>query len=62
MKAGPSLHVARGDVGVDIDAARRAAAEFLSALGIDVDRDDLRETRPGWPAPTPSCSAPSRYG
>src|ERR1700687_6227967 len=42
--AGPSLHVARRSAGVDIDAARRAAADFLAALGIDVDREDLRET------------------
>jgi GTP cyclohydrolase IA len=42
--AGPSLHVARGSAGVDIDAARQAAADFLAALGIDVDREDLRET------------------
>ena len=44
MTAEPALHIARGNTGMDIDAARRAAAEFLSALGIDVDRDDLRET------------------
>ncbi len=42
--AGPSLHVARGSAGVDIDAARQAAADFLFALGINVDREDLRET------------------
>ena len=42
--AGPSLHVARGSADVDIDAARQAAADFLAALGIDVDRGDLRET------------------
>ena len=29
---------------VDIDAAERAAADFLAALGIDVDSEDLRET------------------
>src|SRR5690349_20385639 len=53
MTAGPSLHVARDpdshlardpDGEVDIDAARRAAADFLAALGIDVDSEDLRET------------------
>ena len=44
MTAGPSLHVAHDAGGVDIDAARRAAADFLAALGIDVDREDLRET------------------
>jgi GTP cyclohydrolase I len=53
VTAGPSLHVAREpdshvgrdhDGEVDIDAARRAAADFLAALGIDVDSEDLRET------------------
>jgi GTP cyclohydrolase I len=36
--------VARAIAGVDIDAARRAAADFLAALGIDVDREEMRET------------------
>jgi len=36
--------VARNGGGVDMDAARRAAADFLSALGIEIDREDLRET------------------
>src|SRR5712691_11927008 len=40
--ASPPLHIARE--GVDLDAARRAAADFLSALGIDVDREELRDT------------------
>ena len=53
MTAGPSLHVAREpdshlarnpDGEVDIDAAQRAAADFLAALGIDLDREELRET------------------
>src|SRR6266480_4609922 len=44
MTAGPSLHIARDDTGVDVEAAERAAADFLSALGIDVDHEDLRET------------------
>ena len=44
MTAGPFLHVARNNTGVDVDAAERAAADFLAALGIDVDREDLRET------------------
>ena len=44
MTAGPFLHVARDNTGVDVDAAERAAADFLAALGIDVDREDLRET------------------
>jgi len=44
MTAEPSLHIARDNTGVDIDAAERAAASFLAALGIDVDHEDLRET------------------
>src|SRR2546429_1333274 len=44
MTAGPSLHVARDSTGVDIDAAERAAASFLAALGIDVEHEDLQET------------------
>jgi len=43
-RAGAPLHVARNGGGVDMDAARRAAADFLSALGIEIDREDLRET------------------
>ncbi len=39
----PSLHIAREVPGVDLDAARRAAADFLGALGVDVDREDLRD-------------------
>jgi hypothetical protein len=35
---------ARTIAGVDIGAARRAAADFLSALGIDVDPEERRET------------------
>src|SRR4029077_14071889 len=44
MTAGPSQHIARDDTGVDVKAAERAAAEFLLALGIDVDREDMQET------------------
>ena len=44
MTAAPALHIARDSAGVDIDGARRAAADFLSALGIDVDREEMRET------------------
>ena len=44
MTAGPSLHIARDNTGVDVEAAERAAADFLAALGIDVDHEDLRET------------------
>jgi GTP cyclohydrolase IA len=44
MTAEPVLHIARDSAGVDIDAASRAAADFLSALGIDLDREEMRET------------------
>ena len=44
MTPGHSLHLAQDSGAVDVDAARRAAADFLSALGIDLDREDLRET------------------
>ena len=44
MTAGPSLHIARDNTGVDVEAAERAAADFLAALGIDVDHEDLRAT------------------
>jgi GTP cyclohydrolase I len=44
MTAEPTLHIARHPTDVDVDAASRAAADFLAALGIDVDREDLRET------------------
>jgi GTP cyclohydrolase IA len=44
MMAEPVLHIAGDSAGVDIDAASRAAANFLSALGIDVDREEMRET------------------
>jgi GTP cyclohydrolase IA len=40
----PVLRIAGGRAGVDLDAAQRAAADFLAALGVDVDRDGLRET------------------
>ena len=42
--ADSAVLVARVIAGVDIDAARRAAADFLAALGIDVDREEMRET------------------
>ena len=44
MTPGHSLHLAQDSGAVDVEAARRAAADFLSALGIDLDREDLRET------------------
>jgi GTP cyclohydrolase I len=42
--ADSAVLVARTIADVDIDAARRAAADFLSALGIAVDQEDLRNT------------------
>src|ERR1700722_18792901 len=42
--ARPDLRIATGTRGVDLVAAERAAAEFLSALGIELDRTELRET------------------
>jgi len=42
--ADSAVLVARAIADVDIDAARRAAADFLAALGIDVDREEMRET------------------
>jgi GTP cyclohydrolase IA len=38
------VQVAAGERGVDLAAAQRAAGDFLAALGIDVDREQLRET------------------
>ena len=38
------LRIASGQAGVNLDAAERAAADFLAALGIDHDREGLRET------------------
>ncbi len=40
----PALRIAPDQARVDLDAAQRAAADFLAALGIDVDQDGLRET------------------
>ena len=57
MTAGPFLHIARDEGGVDVVAAERAAAGFLSALGIDVDHEDLRDT-PGRMARAPGREAP----
>jgi GTP cyclohydrolase I len=39
-----ALRVTGDDADIDLDAAQRAAADFLAALGIDLDREDLRET------------------
>src|SRR5579864_5030270 len=43
-RAHPALHIAREAPGVDLDAAERAAGDFLKALGVGVDSEDLRET------------------
>ena|SRR5260370_790071 len=40
-RTGPALRVARDGAGVDLDAAARAAADFLSALGVAIDSEDL---------------------
>jgi GTP cyclohydrolase I len=39
-----ALPIARDGAGVDLEAARRAAADFLSALGVAIDQEDLRDT------------------
>jgi GTP cyclohydrolase IA len=44
VRAGSSLRAARDGAGVDFEAAERAAADFLSALGIAIDTEDLRDT------------------
>jgi GTP cyclohydrolase I len=41
---GPALRVTRDSAVVDIEAARKAAADFLAALGIAIDSEDLRDT------------------
>ena len=43
-RAHPMLHIAPEAPGVDLDAAERAAADFLKALGVEVDSEDLKET------------------
>jgi GTP cyclohydrolase IA len=39
-----ALPIARDGAGVDLEAACRAAADFLSALGVAIDQEDLRDT------------------
>ena len=39
-----ALHIAQDGGRVDLEAARRAAADFLAALGVAIDTDDLRDT------------------
>ena len=46
MTAGPSLHIAPDNTGVDVEAAERAAADFLSALGIDARAATLAQSAP----------------
>ena len=43
-QARPDLRLATAGPSVDLAAAERAAREFLSALGIELDADELRET------------------
>jgi len=40
----PRLHIAGDDAPVDMAAAEQAAADFLTALGIGLDREELQET------------------
>lgn len=40
----PGLAASNGKPHVDLEAARRAAADFLSALGIKLDSEELRDT------------------
>jgi GTP cyclohydrolase I len=42
--ARPDGHQDGTQRGVDLDAAERAAADFLTALGIDIDREERRAT------------------
>jgi GTP cyclohydrolase I len=44
MPPRPDLRIATGVRGVDLAAAERAAAEFLAALGVELNGDELRET------------------
>ncbi|MGH3187558.1 MAG: GTP cyclohydrolase I FolE [Streptosporangiaceae bacterium] len=43
-RARPALRVTGEGDGVDIEAARQAAADFLTALGVPIDREELRDT------------------
>jgi GTP cyclohydrolase IA len=40
----PDLRLAGGDRKIDMAAAERAAGEFLAALGVELDAEELRET------------------
>src|SRR5215469_1679797 len=43
-RARPDLRLAGGERTVDMATAQRAAGEFLAALGIELDAEELRET------------------
>jgi GTP cyclohydrolase IA len=40
----PRLHIAGDDAPVDMAAAEQAATDFLAALGIELDREELQDT------------------
>jgi GTP cyclohydrolase I len=44
LRSRPELRIAGQEPDLDLAAAERAAADFLAALGVDVDRPGLRET------------------
>jgi GTP cyclohydrolase I len=44
LAARPGLRIAADRADVDMGAAQRAAADFLTALGVELDGDGLRET------------------
>jgi len=44
LPTGPDLRIVSDTPRVDLAAAERAAADFLTALGVDLDRDGLRQT------------------
>jgi hypothetical protein len=42
-----ALHIAHDGAGVDLEAAARAAADFLAALGVAIENEDLRQRPSG---------------
>jgi GTP cyclohydrolase IA len=44
VRTRPRLRIAHEDAPVDMAAAERAAADFLTALGVDLDREGLEDT------------------
>jgi hypothetical protein len=54
------LRIASEDAPVDLEAAQRAAADFLAALGSASTGRGCARRRPGWRVPTPSCSPRGR--